>query len=142
MSDPVRKPGETHQSFVERLIREAQADGEFDGVGGPGKRLPLCGLPLPEAWWAKEKMRRENLSDLPPSIAIRHEAEEILRSIARETDERIVRERLSALDAKIRRMNATTVCGPPTTLAPLDVEDLVRRWQEARDRARAGSGSR
>ncbi len=136
MSDPVRKPGETRESLVERLIREAQADGDFDHLGGPGKRLPLSGLPLPEAWWAKEKMRREHLSDLPPAIAIRHEAEELLRALDRETDERIVRERLAELDAKIRRLNATNVCGPPTTLAPLDVEGIVRRWREGLDSVR------
>ncbi len=132
MSDPVRNPGETHATLAERLIREAQAEGEFDGIGGEGRRLPLTGLPLPEGWWAREKMKREHLSDLPPAIAIRHEAEALLESLARESDERVVRERLLALNARIRRLNATTVSGPPTTLAPLDVEDVVRRWREGR----------
>ncbi len=134
MSDPVRKPGETRESLVERLIREAQAEGEFAHVGGADKRLPLSGLPLPEGWWAKEKMRRENLSDLPPAIAIRHEAEQLLRDVARQSDERIVRERLGELNAKIRRINRTTVSGPPTTLAPLDVEAVVARWRAGRGR--------
>jgi hypothetical protein len=131
VAEPKRKVGETLETYAERLIREAQEAGEFDGLPR-GKPLPLTGGPLPEAWWAKEKMRREGLSDLPPSIAIRHEAEAVLAAIARETDERLVRERLDALNARIRKLNATHAAGPPTTLAPLDVEAVVLRWRAAR----------
>jgi hypothetical protein len=131
VAEPKKKVGETHEAYVERLIREAQEAGEFDALPR-GKPLPLTGIPLPEAWWAKEKLKREGLSDLPPAIAIRQEAEAVLLAIARETDERLVRERLEALNARIRKLNATHVAGPPTTLAPLEVEDVVRRWRAAR----------
>ncbi len=131
MADPKRKAGETFERYAERLIREAQEAGEFDDLPR-GKPLPLSGGPLPEAWWAKEKLKREGLSDLPPSISIRHEAEAVLAAIEGESDERLVRERLEALDARIRKLNATHVAGPPTTLAPLDVEAVVRRWRAGR----------
>ncbi len=130
MADPKRKEGETLERYAERLIREAQEAGEFDALP-KGKPLPLTGV-LPEAWWAKEKLKREGLSDLPPSIAIRQEAEAVLASIQREGDERLVRERLEALNARIRKLNATHVAGPPTTLAPLDVEAVVLRWRAGR----------
>ncbi len=116
---------------MERLIREAQEGGEFDRLP-KGKALPLTGSPPPVGWWAKEKLRRENLSDLPASIAIRHEAERTVAAAMRETDERLVRERLEALNRKIRRLNATHVAGPPTTLGPVDVEAIVARWRESR----------
>ncbi len=135
MADPKRKAGETLETYAERLIREAQEAGEFDGLPR-GRPLPLTGGPLPEAWWVKEKMKREGLSDLPPSIAIRHEAEAVLTEIARERDERVVRERLEALNARIRKLNATHVAGPPTTLSPLDVEAVVLRWRAARGSGR------
>lgn len=131
MSEPKRKGGETLERYAERLIREALEAGEFDDLPR-GKPLPLTGGPLPEAWWVKEKLKREGLSDLPPSIAIRHEAEAVIEAIARETDERLVRERLEALNARIRKLNATHVAGPPTTLAPLDVEAVVLRWRAGR----------
>ncbi len=131
MAQPKRKSGETLETYAERLIREAQEAGEFDALPR-GKPLPLTGGPLPEAWWVKEKLKREGLSDLPPSIAIRHEAEAVLAQIARETDERIVRERLETLNARIRKLNATHVAGPPTTLSPLDVDAVVLRWRAAR----------
>jgi hypothetical protein len=127
-----KRVGESHESYVERLILEARDEGAFDALPGAGKPLPLTGGELPEGWWIKEKLRRERLSFLPDSIAIRHEAEAVLAAVARETDERVVRDRLLALNAKIRRLNATSVAGPPTTLAPLDVEDVVRRWREGR----------
>jgi hypothetical protein len=126
-----RKPSETYESYVERLIREAQEDGEFDRLPR-GKKLPLTGSPPPVGWWAKEKLRRERLSDVPEAIAIRAEAEGVLREVARLTDERLVRERLVTLDARIRKLNRTHVAGPPTTLAPLDVDALVERWRAAR----------
>jgi hypothetical protein len=130
VADPKRKSGETDESYVERLIREAQEDGAFEHLSCAGKPLPLTGGELPEAWWIKEKMKREKLSSLPESIAIRYEAEAVLGSLPRERDEQVVRERLLAVNAKIRKLNATNIgVGPPTTLAPFDVEAVVRRWR-------------
>jgi hypothetical protein len=126
---PPRKPGETHESHVERLIREAREEGAFDHLSGSGRPLPLTG-DLPEAWWIREKLRRENLSDLPEALAIRRDAETLLASLARESDERVVRDRLVEMNRRIRRLNATSVAGPPTTLAAFDVEAVVARWRE------------
>jgi hypothetical protein len=139
MADPRKRPGETHERYVERLIREAQEEGAFDRLSCAGRPLPLTGV-LEEAWWIKEKLRRERLSDLPEALAIRHEAERVLAEVAREGDERAVRERLEALNARIRKINRTTVAGPPTTLAPLDVEEAVRRWRAGRGEHRAPGG--
>jgi hypothetical protein len=130
--EPKRKPGERQEPYVERLIREAQEEGAFDHLSGAGKPLPLSGGELPEAWWIKEKLRREHLSSLPEAIAIRHAAEALLAEIVRDGDERVVREKLLAMDARIRRLNATAVAGPPTTLAPFDVDETIRRWRERR----------
>ena len=77
-------------------------------------------------------MKREGLSDVPPALAIRQEAEAVLAAVARETDERLVRERLEALNARIRKLNRTHAAGPCTTLAPLDVEAVVLRWRAGR----------
>jgi hypothetical protein len=126
-----QRPAERLVDFVERLIQEAQADGAFEGLPGAGKPLPYRG-PRDEAWWIKEKVRRERLSALPDAIAIRHEAEALAASLPTLSDERVVRERLLAMNARIRRLNATVVSGPPTTLAPFDVEAAVARWRTAR----------
>jgi hypothetical protein len=138
VSDQKRRPGERYESYVERLIREAQEDGAFDHLPA-GKKLPLTGGELPEAWWIKEKLKREKLSALPESLAIRHEAEAVLAEIARLDDERLVRERLVAMNVKIRKLNATTVTGPPTSLAPFDVAAVVARWRAAREGSRSSA---
>jgi hypothetical protein len=126
-----QRSGERLADFVERLIQEAQADGAFDGLAGAGRPLPFRGA-RDEAWWIKEKVRRERLSALPDAIAIRHEAEALAASLPALSDERVVRERLLAMNARIRRLNATVTSGPPTTLAPFDLEAAVARWRAAR----------
>jgi hypothetical protein len=131
MADPPRRPGETLERHVERIIREAQEQGEFDRLSGRGRPLPLTGA-LEEAWWIKERLRREKLSDLPEALAIRHEAEAVLAAVERLDDERVVRERLEGLNERIRKLNRTHASGPPTTLAPLDVETVLARWRAAR----------
>ena len=60
----------------------------------------------------------------------------MLAGLAGASDERVVRERLEVLNARIRKLNRTHVAGPPTTLAPLDVEAAVARWRAGRGRAR------
>jgi hypothetical protein len=137
MSQPGKKPGEQFEAYVERLIREAQEEGAFERLSGAGRPLPLTGGELPEAWWIKEKLRREGLSALPDAMVIRREAELLLAALATVRDEQVVRERLAEMNRRIRKINATAVAGPPTTLAPFDVEAVVRRWREGR----LGNGS-
>lgn len=127
-----QKPGEHLESYVERLIREAAEEGAFEGLAGAGRPLPWRGA-RDEAWWIKEKLRQEELSVLPDSLAIRHEAEAVLAGLERVDDERVARTRLEELNAKIRRLNRTTVAGPPTSLAPFDVDEVLARWRERRD---------
>jgi len=91
VGDPKRRPNERPEGYVERLIREAQEEGAFDHLSCAGKPLPLTGGELPEAWWIKEKMKREKLSSLPESIAIRYEAEAILDALAPFDVEEVVR---------------------------------------------------
>jgi hypothetical protein len=126
-----RKSGETYESFVERQIREAQEEGAFDRLSGAGKPLPPL-HPEEEAWWLKRKLRAERLDILPEALEIRREVERVLGSLAALGDERAVRQRLAELDARIRKVNRTTIAGPPTTVAPLDVEALVARWRAGR----------
>ncbi len=127
-----RRPGEALEDYVERQIQEAQADGAFDRLSGAGKPLPFVDKPHdPMEWW-RRKLERENLALLPDQLAIRREADEVLRAIARLGSEHAVRERLEALNERIRRINRTTWKGPPTSLAPVDVEAAIRRWRESR----------
>jgi DnaJ-like protein len=132
-----RKPlAERWESFTERQIREAQEAGEFEALEGAGRPLQDLDEPYDEYWWVKRKLRREQLSFVPDAIAIRREAEALLEALAGAPTEEEARALLVELNARIARTNAATVTGPPTTLAPLDLEDALRRyWRERRDRA-------
>jgi len=126
-----RKPSaESGESFAERQIREAQQAGEFDSLEGAGRPLADLDEPYDELWWVKRKLRRERLSFVPDAIAIRREAEAVLESLADVPTEDEARALLLDLNERIERTNARTWTGPPTTLAPLDVEETLRRlWR-------------
>ena len=123
----MRKPlAEPWESYIERQIREAKEAGELDNLPGQGR--PLAGLddPPDEMWWVKEKMRREDLTFVPDALAVRRELEALVATLPR-LPEADARDRLVALDARIRKLNSTVTSGPPTTVAPLDIEGLLAR---------------
>ena len=123
-----RKPGETWESFAERQIREAQEAGEFEALEGAGRPLPDLDEPYDEFWWVKRKLRREQLSFVPDAIAIKREAEVVLQGLRDVPTEAEARAILAELSSRIARTNARTVSGPPTTLAPIDVDEALRRY--------------
>lgn len=49
---------EPHESFVERMIREAIEKGEFDELPGQGKPIPGAGTPDTEGWWIRRWVGR------------------------------------------------------------------------------------
>ncbi|HET6815180.1 MAG TPA: DUF1992 domain-containing protein, partial [Actinomycetota bacterium] len=73
-----KPPGVGFGTWVERQIREAAERGAFDNLPGAGKPIADLDKPHDELWWVKDKLRRENLSYLPPTIALRKEAEDAL----------------------------------------------------------------
>jgi len=128
-----RKPRhEGFEDFVERQIREARERGEFDRLPGEGRPLPFADKPHDELRWLREKLERERLSVLPDGLEVRREADRVLAELPRASTEGEVRRRLEALNARIRAVNRTAWTGPPTEVAPLDVEAWVRRWREGR----------
>jgi hypothetical protein len=128
-----RKPAElSFESWIEQQIQEAQREGRFDELPGAGRPLRADDGADPN-WWAKQLLRREQVDFLPPALALRRNVEKTLELLPALTDERRVRELLERLDAEIRRFNATSTSGPPTTQAPLDVEAILAGWRHARE---------
>ncbi len=127
-----RKPaGMSWESFADRQFREAEERGEFKDLPGFGKPLPGAGEEYDELWWVKSKLQREGLSLLPPSLALRKEAEDARERIPDAPSEAAVRRLVQELNAKIVDVNARTFDGPPSNVYPLDVEAQVQRWAEA-----------
>jgi hypothetical protein len=130
-----RKPkDETFEDFVERQIREARERGDLDRLAGEGKPLRFLGKPHDPMRWVREKLEREKLSLLPDALELRREAERTLADLPRYRSEEEARDRLEALNQRIRSVNRTSWNGPPTDLAPLDVEEWLGRWRASRRR--------
>jgi hypothetical protein len=128
-----RKPPDTkHADWIESQIRRAEDEGAFEDLPGRGQPLPHLDEAYDPLWWAKQLVRREQLSLLPPTLEIRRKVERFLADLPTLRRELDVRERASALDAEIRHMNARVTSGPSSVQAPLDVEALVERWRRER----------
>lgn len=129
MSFEKKRADQTWEDFAEERIREAQDQGEFDALPGFGLPIPGIDEPHDELWWVKEKLKRERLSHLPPSLAIKRDVELTLQRIARLQAEAAARSELRALNSRIRDANYRSVWGPPSTQLPLDEEEIVQQWR-------------
>ena len=123
-----RKPaGMPFENWIDKQIREAEERGAFKNLPGAGKPIP--NLDDDNMWWVKQLMRRENLSYLPPTLALRKEAEDVLAAVPTAPSEAAVRAMIAKLNDKIRAAIRTPPAGPPLNLLPLDVDEAVESWR-------------
>jgi hypothetical protein len=127
-----KPPGVKWESWVDKQIRDAERRGEFDNLAGKGKPLADIDEPLDELWWVKRKLKDEGVSFLPPALAIRREVELTREAITGADSEERVRDLVTAINARIREVNRSAISGPPTTVMPMNVDDVVARWRAAR----------
>ena len=132
MADHVPKPASPWDRLAEQRIREAQAAGKFDQLPGFGRPIPGIDDPHDELWWVKEKLRREEISHLPPALAIRLDIERTLARLAAISSELQVRQELAALNQCIRTAIFSPASGPPVAVLPLDVEEAIASWHSQR----------
>lgn len=135
-----KPPGVSFESFADKQIRDAQERGEFANLPGAGEPSPaVTDTAYDDLWWIKRKMAREGIAVLPPTLALRKEAEDTLAAAALAPSERLVRRMIEGLNVKIRDMMFKPPPGPPLGLKPYDVEEIVRDWHERRA-GRPGTG--
>lgn len=51
-------PGESFETHIDRVIREAVERGEFDDLPGEGKPVPGAGTKDDEGWWLRKWVKR------------------------------------------------------------------------------------
>jgi hypothetical protein len=124
-----KPPGQSWESWIDQQIREAREAGEFDNLPGAGKPLPDLNADYDPLWWTKKLIQREQVSALPPALELRRTVERTLEQLQHVRDESEVRRIVEALNAQIRKLNATAVEGPATNLAPFDVEAVLDKWR-------------
>jgi hypothetical protein len=120
------------ESWIDRQIREAIERGEFDNLAGAGKPLP--GLDRQDDdWWIKAKLERENVRGLlPPSLALRREAQDIDETVAELREESQVRAVVEDLNARILDARRRAVDGPIVFVRTADVEVVLETWRNRR----------
>ena len=126
-----KPPGTSFESWVDRQIREAEERGAFRDLPGAGKPLPHASEPYDELWWVREKMARENLSALPPSLVLRREADDVRAAALAAPTERAARRIVAEINERIRQALREPPAGPPLNLVPFDEEALVAEWRAA-----------
>src|SRR5262249_46363493 len=99
-----KPPGVKWESWVEKQIREAQQQGDFDDLPGSGKPISDLGRSYDPNWWVKQLVQREQLSMSSPSLQIRAKVERELEKIWRCVFEEEVRSRIAALNAEIAKV--------------------------------------
>jgi Domain of unknown function (DUF1992) len=133
MSQPKPKPAiEKFESFAERKIREAQAEGQFDRLPGFGKPIPGLEGPHDENWWIKNKLREEGLVLLPPILEARRDIERTLEAVRSMHSEHQVRLAIRALNERIRAAHFSPAGGPADGVWPVDVEAVVSDWRASK----------
>jgi len=124
--------------WIEEQIRAGMERGEFEELSGRGKPLdgiePGVEVQRDEDWWLKAKLRRERLSYLPPTLAVRKELEQAREAIAVASREDVVRRIVADINERIRDVNRRGADGPPSTLMPLDEDAVVAQWHARRGR--------
>ncbi len=124
-----KPPGVSWETWIDRQIREGMERGDFDGLPGHGKPLRDLDRPRDELWWVKDKLRREEVSYLPPTLAIRKDVEDARAAIVAATTEAEVRQIVTELNERIRKVNREVTAGPPSITSPLDVDEELARWR-------------
>lgn len=126
-----KPPGVSFETWIDKQIREARERGDFDNLPGSGKPIPDLDT-RDELWWVKGKLRRENISYLPPTLVLRKEVEDARKEALAADTEAEVRRLLAAINDKIVEATRKPLSGPPLNLVPIDVERFVASWREQR----------
>ncbi|RZU54627.1 uncharacterized protein DUF1992 [Krasilnikovia cinnamomea] len=123
-----------YESAVDRRIREAQEQGEFDNLPGTGKPLADHGREYDEDWWIKDWLEREGAASaaLPPTLALRREVEDLPAAVDRLRSEQAVRALVAEVNERIRQARVGLLDGPAVVLPPRDPDEVVGGWRARR----------
>jgi hypothetical protein len=124
-----KPPGLRFETWIDRQVREGIDHGRFDNLPGTGKPIPGIDRPHDDSWWVKEKLRRERVSVLPPTLALRKEVEEARRRASQADSEVLARRIVEEINEKIRDAIVRPLAGPPLNLVPLNVERTMACWR-------------
>lgn len=129
----VRQQQNAHRSaWVEIQLQQAMRDGEFDNLAGAGKPIPGIDRPHDPDWWLKRLIEREQISVLPPALALRKEDAELDDVLDREPTPEGVRRVVEDFNARIIEARRQLQGGPPVITPLRDLDEQVAAWSSRR----------
>jgi hypothetical protein len=132
VSEQRKPPGLDWETWIDRLIRQAQEQGEFDQNSLHGKPIPSLGKRRPDDWFAQELMAREGVEQLPKTIRVRKNLDRALEAIAAAGDEDEVRRIVADINEQILDVNRKAASGPPSNMMPLNLDRVLDTWNQGR----------
>lgn len=134
-TEPERPPGrmEDRHLWVDVVIDQAIARGEFDDLPLAGKPIPGIGAQHDPDWWLKALIEREQISGvLPEAIQLRKDDAVLQERLDRLHVEADVRAAVEEFNARIVSARRQLLGGPPVVTPLRDVELEVRQWHARR----------
>ncbi|WP_028047190.1 DUF1992 domain-containing protein [Cellulomonas sp. URHE0023] len=126
-------------AWVDRVVDQAIARGEFDNLPLAGKPIPGIGARHDPDWWLKALIEREQISGvLPEAIQLRKDDAVLDERLDGLRDEARVREVLDEFNARIVAARRQLMGGPPVVTPLRDVEREVSAWRARRAEPQPG----
>jgi hypothetical protein len=120
------------QTWVDLQVRQAMERGDFDDLPGAGKPIEGLGDSHDPNWWIKKLVERENVSLLPPSLALRKEDAELDGVVDKLNTEAEVRRHITDFNERVVAARYRLPEGPPLVTMPRDVDETVAAWSDRR----------
>jgi hypothetical protein len=121
-------------AWVDRVIDQAIARGEFDNLPLAGKPIPGIGARHDPDWWLKALIEREQISGVvPEAIQLRKDDADLDERLDALSDQERVHEVLDEFNARIVAARRQLMGGPPVVTPLRDVEREIASWRARRD---------
>jgi len=129
---PPRGRMEDRHRWVDVVIDQAIARGEFDDLPLAGKPIPGIARHDPD-WWLKALIEREQISGvLPEAIQLRKDDAVLADRLDALRTEDDVREALAEFNARVVAARRQLMGGPPVVTPLRDVDREVQAWTARR----------
>ncbi len=128
------------QTWVDLQVQQAIARGDFEDLPGAGKPIEGLGAEHDPEWWLKQLVEREQISVLPPSLALRKEDAELDARLDEIVAEDEVRRTVEDFNERVIRARYQLPQGPPLITMPRDVDATVGAWRDRRAARRVPQG--
>src|SRR3954452_13626218 len=123
-----KPPTMTFPGWVEQQVRQAEAEGAFEGLPGAGKPIPDLDRTHDDLAWIANYLRRENVDVadvLPPALRLAKEVETLDERLAPIASEVRVRHVVEELNQRIDEAYARPQVGPPLRVKKVRVDETL-----------------